>query len=208
MISKQGITALTAAYCSYWSIICSINPEHFDASAPPWHEFKNSFAVDSGLLHLHPFTKKPFPLPHCCGICDLTRVAWVVQTVGWMMQRSPVKQPQQLLCWMCTVWGGIVVLKDNTSWSIICSGCLSNTWGVCQFHNDEKVEVAVPEKMQMREPNIYCSGSFKLVTGKVLLLHCAVRLKIKLINIIIDYNSVVSSCLIFNTMCFSLNGHH
>jgi hypothetical protein len=60
MISKQGITALHAAYYWHSSIIFSKIPEHFDASGPSWHEFKNSFAVDTGLLHLQPFTKSHF----------------------------------------------------------------------------------------------------------------------------------------------------
>ena len=76
----------------------------------------------------------------------------MIQTVGWMTQKSSVKQPQQLFCWKCTVWGSIVVLKDHTSWQTMCSGCVSNTlggWGGggrgSWFNNDKEVEVALPE---------------------------------------------------------------
>lgn len=62
--------------------------------------------------------------------------------------------------------------------------------GGCCFHNDKEVEVALPEGMQMQEPNMYCSRYFKLVPGKVQVFHCALRLKIKIINIIIDHNSI------------------
>jgi len=60
MISKHGITVIIAAYSLHCNIIFSTIPEHFDASGPSWHEFKNSFAVDSGLVHLQPFTKSHF----------------------------------------------------------------------------------------------------------------------------------------------------
>ena len=60
MINNHGITVLNAAYSFHCSTIFSIIPEHFDASVSSWHEFKNSFAVDSGFLHLQPFTKSHF----------------------------------------------------------------------------------------------------------------------------------------------------
>jgi hypothetical protein len=35
-------------------------PEHIDAFVPSWHEFKNSVAVEIGLLHSQPLTNSHF----------------------------------------------------------------------------------------------------------------------------------------------------
>jgi hypothetical protein len=78
----------------------------------------------------------------------------------------------------------------------------------CWFNNDKEIEVALSECMQMQEPNIYASGCFKLVPGKVQMLHCVLRLKIKLINIIIGYNPISYGYLMFNATYFDLSGHH
>jgi hypothetical protein len=55
----------------------------------PWHEFKNSVAVEIGLLHSQPFTKQPFTLLHYCRIGDLPGFASEAQTNG-----SPTVQGQ------------------------------------------------------------------------------------------------------------------
>jgi hypothetical protein len=59
----------------------NIIPEHIDAFVPFWHEFKNSFAAEIGILHSQPFTT-PFPLLHYCGIGNLPSVSSEAQTNG------------------------------------------------------------------------------------------------------------------------------
>jgi hypothetical protein len=165
MIIKHCITPLNTAYSLHWSVIFEHNSWALWCIWPilAWVQ---KFLCSGQWTYALATHKKQFPLPHSCGFCDLTSIAWMVQTIGWVMQKSPVKQPQQLFCWMCAIWGSIVVLKDHTSWQIMCLGCLRNTWGGYWFHNDKEVEVALTECMQMQEPNIFCSGCFKLVPGK------------------------------------------
>jgi hypothetical protein len=51
-------------------------PEHIDAVAPSWHEFKNSTVVESGLLHSHPFMDVHF---HFLIIVELTTLQMLLQ---------------------------------------------------------------------------------------------------------------------------------
>jgi hypothetical protein len=49
--------------------------KHMDAFIPTWYEFKNSVAVEIGLLHTKHSRTQPFSLLHYCEIGDLPGVA-------------------------------------------------------------------------------------------------------------------------------------
>jgi hypothetical protein len=42
-------------------------------------------------------------------------------------------------------------------------GLLTQNLGSHQFHNNEELEMAVGEWVQMHEPDLYCNGIFKLM---------------------------------------------
>jgi len=55
------------------SLLFNLIPEQTEASVPPWHEFKNSITLESGLLHLqsmrghfHPSRLWHWQCPTCC----------------------------------------------------------------------------------------------------------------------------------------------
>jgi hypothetical protein len=44
------------------SLLLNLIPKQTKASVPPWHEFKNSITLETGLLHLQSFMKDHFHL--------------------------------------------------------------------------------------------------------------------------------------------------
>jgi hypothetical protein len=66
------------------ALFVNVIPEHSDAFARSWHEFKTSTVVEIRLLHSLPFMKSHlhFALRHRCGTGDVSSVASVAQTVS------------------------------------------------------------------------------------------------------------------------------
>jgi hypothetical protein len=69
-------------YSTEVSLFFNIIPEHIDALAPSWHEFKNFVAVEIGLLHSQPFTNSHFHFFVTVETGDLPSVASEAQTNG------------------------------------------------------------------------------------------------------------------------------
>lgn len=113
-------------YSTHGSLFFTIVPKHTDEFVPCWHEFKNSFTVGIGLLHLQAFWYSHFHILIILEFGDLPDVASAVKTVASMVWKLPVKQLRQFSCLICAVWDCIFLLKAHTAGQIISWAYWSN----------------------------------------------------------------------------------
>ena len=76
-------------------------PQHPDAFVPSWHEFKNSDAVEIGILHSQPLTNNHFPLfILVASASSLSRVASAAQTNDSPPLSAISPSIVSLMCWV------------------------------------------------------------------------------------------------------------